>query len=260
MLGIIEKFKDREIKAKDIFDIVEINKIQSRELVKKFHYLGEKQFMYTYAYGLKLKDNDNILGAAVFGVVGGISALKGWFGLDNKTTDILELTRLVMNPLLNNTNATSYLLSNAIKDLKKKQIRAIVSLADSSLHIGYIYQACNFKYYGMTDSKTDFYCINGKLNPRGTTKNLNGVWLPRSKKHRYCYIIDKNIKVLYKQEPYPKLKKFIKYECCNGTGVVYDKRFNKTYTCPKCNGKLMEIKDVNNYDDLITDNVIPIKS
>lgn len=242
MEELIQKFKDREIKAKNIFDIVEVDKKQARELVKKYHYLGNKQFMYTYAYGIKLKDKDEILGVAVFGVVGGISSLKGWFGLDNKTTDILELTRLVMNPILNGTNATSYLLSNAIKSLKSKKIRAIVSLADSSLHMGYIYQACNFNYYGLTDSKTDFYSIDGRLNPRGSTKDVQGVWLPRSRKHRYCYLIDKNLKVLYNEDNYPKENNFIKYDCCNGKNIVYDKRFNRYYSCPKCTGKLSEIK------------------
>lgn len=245
MNDIIDRFKNREVKAKDIFEIVEISKSQARDLVMKYHYLGEKQFMYIYAYGIKLKESDELLGAAVFGTVGGTVALKGWFGLDNKTTDILELTRLVMNPILNRTNATSYLLGNSMKELKKKKIRAVVSLADSTIHMGYIYQACNFKYYGLSDKKSDFYNVDGRFNQRGATRGHHGVWLPRSRKHRYCYIIDKNLKVLYEEQDYPKVDDFIQYDCCNGTHVVYDKRFKEYYTCPKCTGKL-ELVNINN--------------
>ena len=28
------------------------------------------------------------------------------------------------------------------------------------------------------------------------------------------------------------------YDCCNGTQIIHDKRFNVDYTCPKCTGKL----------------------
>lgn len=238
---LIEKFKNREVKAKEVFIVERISINEAKKLIEKYHYLGKKKFMITYAYGIRLKEDKEYLGSAVFGQVGGISSLKGWFGLTNENTNILELTRLVMNPILNNTNATSFLLSHAIKDLKKYNIRAIVSLADSSLHYGYIYQACNFNYYGLSDKKTDFYSVDGKVNPRGSTKDKEGVWLPRSRKHRYCYIIDKSLKVLYKQESYPKGDDHISVDCCEGTKKVLDNRFDVWYTCPRCVGKLDKI-------------------
>lgn len=243
---LLNDFLNFKVKAKKCFEIIEISKKEAKKLIVDYHYLGEKDFLCSYAYGLKFKDDNELLGVAVFGSVGGSVTLKGWFGFDNTTTNILELTRLVMNPVLNNTNATSFLLSNSIKRLKKEGIKAIISLADSSRHIGYIYQACNFNYYGLTSKKTDFYCADGRLNPKGSTKNLQGVWLPRTRKHRYCYLIDKNLKVLYKQEKYPKSKDFLKVSCCYGSDIVYDKRFKKYYTCPKCTGKLIEIPVDNN--------------
>lgn len=245
----IEKFKAREIKAKDIFVIKEINKKQATEIIEKYHYLGNKKFMYTIAYGLFEKENkDELLGCAVFGIVGGLATLKGWFSVDNShSNEYFELTRLVMNPNLNGCNATSFLLGNAIKDIKKnrKEIKAIISLADNSLHNGAIYQACNFKYYGLTNPKTDF-AVSGSsfMNPRGTTKDKEGVWIPRSRKHRYCYIINEDININYKEEKYPKGNAMnIKPICCNGTKKVYDKRYNKWYTCPRCCGICKEINN-----------------
>ena len=247
MLERINQFKNREIKARDLFEIKEVSKKDAREMVKKYHYLGEKDFMFFFSYGLFIKGEDEMFGCATFGVVGGNVTLKGWFGMDNThSREYLELTRLVMNPILNGCNATSYLLGNAIKQIKKDhpQVKAIVSLADNELHNGAIYQACNFKYYGLTNKKSDFYRYDGKLNPRGATKTVEGVWIPRTQKHRYLYIIDKNVKVYYKEEPYPKGNAMnSKSICCNGTHVVYDGRFNKYYTCPKCCAEFRELTE-----------------
>lgn len=255
MMNLIERFKAREVKAKDVFYVAKVDKKTAREMVKKYHYLGEKDFMYTVAYGLHTKDNDELLGCAIFGVVGGSIALKGWFGVDNKHSDeYLELTRLVMSPSLNGCNATSYLLGNAIKQIKKElpSVRAIISLADNGLHNGAIYQACNFKYYGLTDRKTDFFVMGceGKVKRCGSTKDKQGVWLPRSQKHRYLYIIDKDVQVKYQEEKYPKGNGMnVKPTCCDGTKVVYDKRYGKYYTCPKCSSVFRELtkEEVENY-------------
>ena len=169
--------------------------------------------------------------------------MKGWFGLNNDIQDILELSRLCMLPALNGTNATSFLLGGSIKMLKSHNVRAIITLADSNNHVGSIYQVCNFKYYGLSDKKTDFFSIEGKLNPRGETKNLKGVWLQRTRKHRYCYLLDKTLKVNYIEKSYPKKGETINLDCCGGSNKVYDNRFNVWYTCPRCIGELRELSN-----------------
>ena len=232
-------FKDRIEKAKNIFFIKEIDKKTAYDFIKKYHYLKEAKFFAKYSYGLYI---DNVLvGCSTFSNPQGISAMKSWFGLPNSDQSVLELSRLCMLPDLNGTNATSFLLGNSMKMLKNKEVKAVITLADDSRHVGSIYQVCNFKYYGLTDKKTDFFCADGRVNPRGKTKDLQGVWLPRTRKHRYAYLLDKNMSVLINESKKPIANETFEYDCCNDSKKVHDKRFNKNYTCPKCTNKIEEV-------------------
>ena len=243
----IELFKNHEIKARELFDIREITKKEALELLTQYHYLGEKDFIYSVAYGLFIKNATAPIGCAVFGSPSGARTVYGWFGVGNEhSMDYLELTRLVVSSTLNGCNATSYLLGNSIKLLRKKftNLKAVISLADASIHVGGIYQACNFKYYGMTSKKADFYLPSGKCPSRVKPKGMHGVHVARTRKHRYCYIIDKTVTVKYHEQPYPKELNTAKVsECCNGTHVVYDKRFNEWYTCPKCTEEFRQLTE-----------------
>lgn len=243
MLADFEKFKNREVSAKSIFAIREIERNVAYNFVKQYHYLGDAKFLSVQAFGLFYKNDNTLVGVATYSQPQGNVALKGWFGLTNDNTNIYELTRLCLYPNLNGTNATSYLLGGSIKILKKqKVVRAIITLADSNRHCGSIYQVCNFKYYGLTDKKNDFYRYDGKLNPRGKTSEVHGVWIPRTQKHRYCYLLDNTLEVKYQEEPKPKSDIHLETDCCGGTGEVYDARFDEWYTCPKCTGKLEKLE------------------
>lgn len=261
MLQDFEHFKNRECKAKDIFYIKEISKPTSYEFVRKYHYLGDAKFFCVQAFGLFYRGNNELIGCATYSLPQGIATLKSWFSLTNQTKNIYELSRLCMLPQLNGTNATSFLLSGSIKELKKQneeekqrlkkqgipftsddyKCRAIITLACSERHVGSIYQICNFKYYGLSDKKTDFYTEDGRVNPRGKTSSVYGVWLNRARKHRYAFILDKTLKVNYQEQPKPKTNETYVLDCCNGTNEVYDARFNRWYTCPRCTGKLERI-------------------
>ena len=236
----INSFKERKVKAKDIFRLSEVDKSLAYDFIRKYHYLKDAKFFAKYCYALYL-DGD-IVGCATYSNPQGIVAMKSWFGLPNDNQDVLELSRLCMLPSLNGTNATSYLLGNSLKLLKNEGIKAVITLADDSRHIGSIYQVCNFKYYGLTDKKTDFYSSDGKVNQRGTTKTVQGVWLPRTRKHRYCYTLDDSLKCLLEEQVKPKHGTTNQYDCCNNTKKVFDNRFNKWYTCPKCTEKISPIE------------------
>ena len=229
-----ESFKNREIKAKQIFKIREIPKPIAYNFISEYHYLGKAKFFAMFSYGLFY--DMELVGVATFSSPQGNVALKGWFGLDNTDTSVLELSRLCLLPELNGTNATSFLLGNSMKLLKRNHsIRAVITLADDSRHVGSIYQVCNFIYYGLSTPKSDFFrASDGKVNPRGETKNTHGAWIARTRKHRYCYILDKNLKCLLDvADESPSLDKTSVYSCCNGKCTVTDNRFKKTYVCPK---------------------------
>ena len=238
----IELFREHKVKANEIFSIMEIEKPLAYDFVKDFHYLGATDFFTKYAFGLWL--DGELVGVAAYSNPQGTVSLKGWFGLENDDQSVLELTRLCMLPTLNGTNATSYLLSHSMRMLRRFYgVKAVITLADASRHIGSIYQVCNFKYYGLADDKSDFYRFpDGRKNPRGETSTWEGVWIPRTKKHRYAFIMDKRLKCLYKEQPQPKEKQQIPRFCCGGSGRVLDRRNDQWYSCPVCTGKLKKLE------------------
>ena len=233
----LQDFKDRKIKAKKIFEIREINKSEGYSFVKKYHYLKDAKFFAKYSYGLIDKETDSLVGVATYANPQGASAIKGWIGTNNQDQRILELSRLCLHPMLNGCNASSFLLSNSMKQLKNYGVELVITLADSSRHIGSIYQVCNFKYYGLTNKKSDFYNIDGGVNKRETTKEKQGVWLPRTRKHRYAYKLNPKIEILYKEQPKPTKKQAFVRECCGGKGYTYDKRYGVYYNCPICSNE-----------------------
>jgi hypothetical protein len=90
-------------------------------------------------------------------------------------------------------------------------VRCILSYADTDLHVGYIYQATNFKYYGLTSKKKDFWILkeDGSYEKfkKGKGKKIRGTkgeYRDRSRKHRYLMIYDKTLKCKWEEQPYPK--------------------------------------------------------
>ena len=122
----------------------------------------------------------------------------------------------------NNRNESSFLVSNSIKMLPKPTI--VVSYADTAQgHVGYIYQATNFIYTGLSANRVD-WTIKGQEHKHSKTisdgmtlesiKDKYGddfYYTERSRKHRYIFFhgskMDKKImasKLKYEVLPYPK--------------------------------------------------------
>lgn len=234
----IRQFVNREVKARKIFEIVSITKKTAYNFVKDNHYLKDAKFFSEKQYGLYF--GESLMGVATYSRPQGNVTLKGWFGLSNQDNTVLELSRLAVVKELNGSNATSFLLRGSIKKLSKIGVRAVITLADSSRHVGSIYQVCGFRYFGLTDKKKDFYRFDGKKNPRGSTKSVRGVWVNRSQKHRYAVIMDKSLVCNYEEKEYPKQGEIEKVTCCFGKGKIWDNRFDEEWDCPVCNNKLKE--------------------
>jgi len=115
-------------------------------------------------------------------------------------------------------NSASYLVSHSLKLLPKPKI--VVSYADTKQgHIGYIYQACNFIYTGLSSKFSDpkvkglehqhhATYAHGMTNAQLKEKFGDRLYFEdRPRKHRYIYFAgcsELKEKLNYKVKSYPK--------------------------------------------------------
>ena len=191
---------------KSDFYIDRVGKDEVKNLLYTHHYLKDesKDFKSGYNYGLFKSSVSNILhigdclAACIFTKIPVPEIAVGAFGLErNEQEGLYELSRLCVHPEVQKEeyNITSWFVSRCIKRFRKDAtVRAVLSYADSNHHSGTIYRACNFQYYGLTDSKKDFYYADGTKHSRGSIKGADGEWRDRSRKHRYLMVFDKKLK------------------------------------------------------------------
>ena len=198
-MSIKNKYKVISIKASDTYDWL-INK----------HYAHRIPSI-SYAFGLFDK-NGTLQGVCTFGKPPSPPLCIGICGA-KMSKYVYELNRLVINSGLDK-NVLSFFVSRCLKTINGKKI--IVSYADSSQnHFGYIYQATNWIYTGLSAKRTERY---DPQNPNKHSKTVVETMdydslgiRDRPQKHRYVYFIgskaDKkkflnNLK--YNILPYPK--------------------------------------------------------
>lgn len=192
------------------YQIYKVSKQDAKIILNQHHYLSQQGYSFKSGYNYGLYYQNILIGVIIFTGLSVPETAKGCFGLNRNEQDgLFELSRLSINPMYYEKNLTSWFVSRAIKILKHEtHIRAILSYADSDFHNGYIYQATNFKYYGLTKPKKDFWILQEdgtyKKHQRGKIKGLNGEWRYRSRKHRYLLIFDKSLKCLWIEQSYPK--------------------------------------------------------
>ena len=196
---------------KNKYFIDKISRDSAKKLLDQYHYLHQEgNFRSGINFGLFEIESRLLIGVCVFHTNSAKEIVKGCFNINAYKLDgFYELGRLCMNPHKHEKNLTSFFLSNSIKLLRKiKKVVSLLTYADSNYHNGYIYQACNFEYYGLTDQKKDFFVIQKdgsyKKLQRGKCRNLIGEWRDKSRKHRYLIIYDDKLKTIWKKQPYPK--------------------------------------------------------
>lgn len=196
------------------YKVKSINKSECKDWILKKHY-AKRLCSISYAFGLF--DADNILnGVVTFGMPPSSTIAQSICGEEFKKY-LLELNRLIVNDGLPK-NTLSFFVSNAIKKLPSNKI--IVSFADPNIgHNGYIYQATNFIYTGLSSNKSQLidktgkefhfrnlghYQKNNKLNVSLIKKRLNenlinkkqiANYLRNSKKEYTNKILEKKLNI-----------------------------------------------------------------
>ena len=170
-----------------------------------------------FAFGLYEKNQ--LVGVVTYGIPASPALCMGICGKEY-ADKVLELNRVCL--LNNDKNQASFLVANSIKLLPKPTI--IVSYADTGKgHVGYVYQATNFLYTGLSANRVD-WTVKGLEHKHSKTLSdgmtLESIkekygddfyYTERSRKHRYIFFHGNktqkkamNSLLKYEIEPYPK--------------------------------------------------------
>ena len=186
------------------YKVLPISYNDTKPFILHIHY-AKRMPSITYSFGLFYQNE--LVGVVCYGSPPSHSLCRGIAGDEYKKI-VLELNRLVLKN--NIKNEASFLVGNSFKFLP--QPRIIVSYADTSQnHNGYIYQATNFIYTGLSDKRTEWRQKNSNKHSRHLTSTKrkenpdNFYLIQRSRKHRYIYIIanKKDKKNILKKLKYP---------------------------------------------------------
>ena len=176
--------------------------------MRDHHYLSKVSAGFKSGFNVGLIYKGKVVGGCIFTGFPVPELSQSCFGLERDDQDGLwELSRFVLEPEHQELehNLATWFMARSIKKLRAEQpVRAILSYADNDHHSGVIYSASNFRYYGLTDKKKDFFIESQQedmfsgtqmiKHSRGKMKGLEGEWRDRSQKHRFLLVFDKKIK------------------------------------------------------------------
>lgn len=174
----------------------------------------------TYAFGAY--DNGLLIGIVTYGTPLSSTLKVGVCGSE-WASNVLELNRLCCE---SRKNLASTIVGQSLRQLPRPSI--VVSYADTSVgHVGYVYQATNFLYTGLS-AKVMEYAVEGmKLHSASIGDKVRGIknraealremygdafyMKERSRKHRYVFFVGNKWQVKamrsalkYSVVPYPK--------------------------------------------------------
>lgn len=201
----------------DTYFVEAIPKNIAQEVVVSNHYL-HRQAPCSMAFGL-FDNMSQLVGVVLYGVPASSTLLRGICG-DDEAKNVYELTRLWVDDSVGK-NAESFLIGNTLKKLDRE---IVVSFADSSQgHVGYVYQATNWLYTGLSSKFRDpkvkglehqhhATYANGMTNAQLKEKYGDRLYfVDRPRKHRYIYFSASKTrrkelmkKLNYSVLPYPK--------------------------------------------------------
>ena len=184
-----------------------ISHLTARNFLLPRHYSGRIPAI-SYAFGLY---DPNLVAVITFGKPASSTLCTGVSGVCGASfsKNVFELNRLCR--LDEYGGQLSWFVAKSLRELSKLNL-IIVSYSDTQMnHHGYIYQATNFIYTGVTSGRTDKY-TEGNKHSRHYTNSHSSIRKYRFPKHRYVYFAmnDRRLKKLaraslnYPVLPYPK--------------------------------------------------------
>jgi hypothetical protein len=179
------------------YEVRVIDKRMTHYFLLNIHYARRLPSI-SFAYGLFLQGE--IVGVITYGTPASPSLCHGIAGQTWKP-HVIELNRLCL--LNNKPNEASRLVGGSLRLLPAPKI--VVSYADTAQdHLGYVYQATNFLYTGITVKRTE-WAVKGleHLHTKALVNMTNGggidairekfgenfYYRERSQKHRYLYFV-----------------------------------------------------------------------
>tara|TARA_R110001592_G_scaffold147169_1_gene371638 strand:- start:202 stop:843 length:642 start_codon:yes stop_codon:yes gene_type:complete len=210
-----------EINKKTSYKVKRITYNDTKPFILDIHY-AKRMPSISFAYGLF--DQEELVGVVTYGSPPSQSLCKGVAGIEHRKK-VIELNRLVLKH--NKKNEASFLVGGTIKMLPQPSI--LVSYADTSQnHTGYIYQATNFLYTGLSAKRREWREIGSNKHSKTICEQYTLEerreniarfhQVDRPQKHRYIYIVanKRDKKKLLKELKYPILDYPKKNEVVNG--------------------------------------------
>lgn len=207
---------------KDDFEVKSIPYSEVKEWLLYKHYAHRIPSV-CYAFGLY--GGGYLQGVCTFGIPASQDLIIGAIGIEYKDM-FFELNRLVVNDGLPR-NALSFFVARCLKALPHPLV--VISYADSGMnHHGYIYQATNWIYTGLSKQMFD-YLPEGMIDIHQRSvskipvdewrKTTNIVKVERSRKYRYFkFLGDKRqVRKMMRDLKFPIVKEYPK-----GDNVRYD--------------------------------------
>ena len=161
--------------------VVSVSHKTASDFLLPRHYSGRVPSI-SKAFGWKIKGD--LVAVCTFGKPASPNLCVGVAGEDNAES-VYELNRLCRIDGLK--EQLSQFVSACLRRLRFENW-IIVSYADSEMsHSGYIYQACNFIYTGMTTQRTDKFVEGNKHSRHYDNDKQGDTRKVRSAKHRYVF-------------------------------------------------------------------------
>jgi len=202
-------------------EVQSIPSVEARPWILNRHY-AKRMCPISYAFGIYEKEN--MIGVVTYGTPLSSTLRDGVCGKE-WSNNVLELNRLCCD---NTKNVASMLVGRSLNMLPKPSI--VVSYADQGQgHVGYVYQATNFIYTGLSAKFKD-PMVKGMEHKHHTTIGDEGrghasrveylrekygsdnvYYVERARKHRYIFFVGSKTDkwkmrkaMKYQEEDYPK--------------------------------------------------------